>query len=307
MKIRANGIAIEVEDSGPGVGGAARPAVLLIMGLGMQLIAWPEDLLRPLLGAGYRVIRFDNRDIGLSQHFDELGTPNLAWQFLRLKLGLAPRAPYRLADMAADALGVLDELGVDRAHVVGVSMGGMIAQRVAIAAPKRVQSLTSIMSSSGARGLPQARREIGRALLARPKSPSRDDVADHYVQLFGMIGSPGFPQPEALLREHVLLAQDRSYHPAGTLRQLAAIVADTARAQELARIATPTLVLHGRADPLVPYPHGEDTARRIAGARLVGIDGMGHDLAPGVVERLLPPLLAHLDAARSSRPALATP
>lgn len=307
MKIKANGISIEVDDSGEGIDGRARPAVLLIMGLGMQLIAWPDGFLRPLQDAGYRVIRFDNRDIGLSQHFDALRVPNLLWQALRLKLGLAPHAPYRLADMAADAIGVLDALKIQRAHVVGVSMGGMIAQRVAIAAPGRVQSLTSIMSSSGARGLPQASREVNRALLARPKSSRRDDVADHYVRLFKLIGSPGFPEPDAAVREHALQAFDRSYHPAGTLRQLAAIIADTTRARELARIACPTLVLHGRADPLVPYAHGEDTARRIAGAKLIGIDGMGHDLAPGVFERLLPPLLAHLGAARAPQPAPTTP
>ncbi|MBS0318685.1 MAG: alpha/beta fold hydrolase [Proteobacteria bacterium] len=307
MKIKANGISIEVDDSGADKSDKTRPAVLLIMGLGMQLVAWPDDLLRSLRDAGYRVIRFDNRDVGLSQHFDALGTPNLPWQFVRLKLGLAPHAPYRLADMAFDAIGVLDALKVARAHVVGVSMGGMIAQRIALAAPGRVQSLASIMSSSGARGLPQAAREVNRMLLARPKSSSRDDVADHYVRLFKMIGSPGFPEPDAAVREHALLAFDRSYHPAGTLRQLAAIIADTTRARELARIACPTLVLHGRADPLVPYAHGEDTARRIAGAKLVGIDGMGHDLAPGVFERLLPPLLAHLAAARSPQPAPTTP
>jgi pimeloyl-ACP methyl ester carboxylesterase len=297
MKIRANGIDIEVEDSGAGAAGQARPAVLLIMGLGMQLIAWPPALVQALVDAGLRVIRFDNRDIGLSQHFDHLGRPNLLWESLKYKLGLAIRPPYGLQDMAADAVGVLDALGVQRAHVVGVSMGGMIAQRVALAAPGRVLSLASVMSSSGARGLPQARPEVLRALLGRPAGSSREAVVDHYVKLFKVIGSPGFPLSDAEMRERIVAGVERDFHPAGTLRQMVAVAADTARAAELARIACPTLVVHGRADPLVPYACGEDTARRIPGARLVGIDGMGHDLPPGVVQRLLESLIPHLKAA----------
>ena len=297
MKIKANGIDIEVEDTGPGVAGEQRPAVLLIMGLGMQLIAWPPELVQALVDAGYRVIRFDNRDIGLSQHFDRLGKPNMLWQGLKHKLGLTPRAPYSLTDMARDAIGVLDALHIDKAHVVGVSMGGMIAQRVAIAAPERVLSLTSVMSSSGAAGLPQARPEVMRALLGRPASNAPNDVIDHYVRLFKVIGSPGFPMTDAQMRERVLVGIQRNFHPVGTLRQMLAVVADVTRAGELARVQSPTLVLHGKADPLVPYPCGEDTARRIRGAKIVGVEGMGHDLPPGVVERLLEPLIPHLRAA----------
>lgn len=297
MKIRANGINIEVEDTGPGGPGENREVVLLIMGLGMQLVAWPPQLVQALVDAGYRVVRHDNRDVGLSQHLDALGKPNLVWEGIKYKLGLTPRAPYTLRDMAADALGVLDALGIDKAHVVGVSMGGMIAQRLALVAPQRVRSLTSIMSSSGARGLPQARRRVTRTLLGRPANNSMQAVGDHYVKLFKVIGSPGFPTPEGEMRERIHHGLQRSFHPVGTLRQMLAIVADVDRAAELDKVAVPTLVLHGKADPLVPYAHGEDTARRIAGARLVGIEGMGHDLPPGVVERLLPPLLTHLKAA----------
>ena len=297
MKIRANGIDIEIEDSGPGASGEERPAVLLIMGLGMQLVAWPPALVQALVDAGYRVIRFDNRDIGLSQHFDQLGKPNLLWQGLKLKLGITPRAPYSLADMALDAIGVLDALHINKAHVVGVSMGGMIAQRVAIAAPKRVLSLTSIMSSSGARGLPQASAPVMRAMLGRPASNAPEDVVDYSVNLFKVIGSPGFPMTDAQMRERVLAGVQRNFHPVGTLRQMLAIVADVTRAAELARVKSPTLVLHGKADPLVPYACGEDTARRIRGAKLIGVEGMGHDLPPGVVERLLEPLLPHLKTA----------
>ena len=295
MKIKANGIGIEVEDTGPGKGGK-RPAVLLIMGLGMQLVAWPPALVRALVDAGYRVIRHDNRDIGLSQHFDHLGVPNMVWAGLKFKLGLPVASPYSLKDMAADSIGVLDALGVDKAHIVGVSMGGMIAQRVALAAPQRVASLTSIMSSSGARGLPQATPKVMRAMFRRPASSAVQDIVAHYVRLYKAIGSPGFPISEAEMADRILKGITRNFHPAGTTRQVLAIVADGSRAAELARIAKPTLVLHGRADPLVPFPCGEDTARRIPGAKLVGIDGMGHDLAPGVVERLLAPLFPFLHA-----------
>ena len=299
MKIRANGINIEIEDSGPGKAGEDRPAVLLIMGLGMQLVAWPAQLVQALVDAGFRVVRHDNRDVGLSQHLDALGKPNLIWEGIKYKLGLTLRAPYSLSDMAADSLGVLDALGLDKVHVVGVSMGGMIAQRLALMAPQRLRSLTSIMSSSGAKGLPQARRRVTRTLLGRPANNSIEAVGDHYVKLFRVIGSPGFPTPEGEMRERIRHGLQRSFHPVGTMRQMLAIVSDTDRADELGRITVPTLVLHGKADPLVPYAHGEDTARRIAGATLVGIEGMGHDLPPGVVARLLPPLLTHLKAARA--------
>lgn len=295
MKVQANGIDIEVEDTG-----GSRPPVLLIMGLGMQLVAWPEAFVQALVDAGYRVIRHDNRDVGLSQHFDHLGTPNILWASVKHRFGWPVRAPYSLSDMAADASGVLDALNIPAAHIVGVSMGGMIAQRVALAAPERVLSLTSIMSSSGARGLPEAKPQVLRALLSRPASQTPHDIAAHYMKLFRIIGSPGFPVPEEEMRERILLGIRRSFHPSGTVRQIVAVAADSTRAGELARVQSPTLVVHGKADPLVPFACGEDTARRIRGARLVAVEGMGHDLAPGVVDRLLQPLIAHLHAVHTT-------
>jgi pimeloyl-ACP methyl ester carboxylesterase len=298
MKIRANGIDIEIEDSANGrPASASQPVVLLIMGLGMQLVAWPPQMVQALVDAGFRVIRMDNRDIGLSQHFDNLGKPNLLWASLKYKLGMASKPPYSLADMAQDAIGVLDTLKIKYAHVVGVSMGGMIAQRVAIAAPKRVLSLTSIMSSSGARGLPQARPEVLRAMLKRPgKSPAA--AMDHFVALFKIIGSPAYPTPEPEIRERIALGVRRSYHPVGTLRQMLAVVADSDRAEQLAAITCRTLVIHGEADPLVPLPNGEDTAQRIAGARLLTIPGMGHDLPPEPVKQIVDALIPHLQGTR---------
>ena len=291
MKIKANGIDIEVEDTG-GTG----PVVVLIMGLGMQLVAWPLQLVDALVAAGYRVIRHDNRDIGLSQKFDHKGVPNLVWESIKLKFGITPRAPYSLKDMALDTVGVLDALGVAQAHIVGASMGGMIAQRVALAAPGRTLSLISIMSTSGAKGLPNPKAKVIRALMARPKGQDREAILKHYVHLLRVIGSPAFPMEESLVRERISAGLDRSYAPFGTMRQMVAIAADTGRARALAAITAPTLVLHGKADPLVPYACGEDTARRIAGARMVGIDGMGHDLPPEVITRLLPPMLGHLQS-----------
>lgn len=295
MKIKSNGIEIEVEDTGPGVDalGNERQVVLLVMGLGMQLIAWPLDLVNALVAAGYRVVRFDNRDIGLSQHFDALGVPNVLFSAVKARMGLTVRAPYSLSDMAQDTVGVLDALGIRKAHIVGASMGGMIAQRVALAHPKRTQSLTSIMSTSGARGLPQTETRVLRALMSRPASLSAQDIGDFYVKLLSVIGSPDFKVPEAEVRARAVLAFQRSYHPQGVARQMLAIMADTTRAKALADVTAPTLVVHGTADVLVPFACGEDTAKRIPDAKFVAIDGMGHDLPPPVVQRLMQHMLPH--------------
>ncbi len=289
-ELSANGIRLAYEDTGE----ADRPAVLLVMGLGMQLVAWPQAFVEAIHQAEFRVIRFDNRDIGLSQHFDHLGVPNLMVETLRHRVGLPVHAPYSLQDMAADSLALLGALGVAQAHVVGVSMGGMIAQRMALAAPERVLSLTSIMSSSGARYLPGPKSHVLRAMLARPQRGGEQALVDYSVRFFKIIGSPGFALDEAQFRERILQATRRSFHPAGTARQMVAIAADTRRADELARLKLPTLVVHGKDDPLVPFACGQDVARRIHGARLVAIEGMGHDLPPGVVDRLLQPLIPHL-------------
>lgn len=287
MKVQAHGISLEVEDSG-----GSGPAVLLVMGLGMQLIAWPEAFVRGFADAGYRVLRHDNRDIGLSQSFDDAPTPNLLWQVLRQKLGLPIHAPYTLEDMARDALGLLDALGIAQVHVIGVSMGGMIAQRMALADPRRVRSLVSIMSSSGARGLPAARQDVGAALMRRPpRGAGADALVEHSLGLVRLIASPGYPFDEAGTRQRLKAALQRAYHPAGMVRQMLAIGADTGvRDQALPRITQPTLVLHGDGDVLVPIECGRDTARRIPGARFETIAGMGHDLPAGV----LPVLLGHI-------------
>ena len=251
MKIVANGIALEIEDSGADGSQRDWPVVLLLMGLGMQLIAWPPAFVRALVSAGFRVVRMDNRDIGLSQNFDHLGTPNLMWQSMKRRLGLRVQAPYSLKDMAQDAIGVLDTLGVAQAHVVGASMGGMIAQRLALAAPLRVLSLTSIMSSSGAPGLPGPRSDVLRALLNRPADTSEAAVIGHAVRLFKLIGSPAFPLDDQTLSDAVRASMRRSFHPAGSLRQMLAVIADRTRAHELARLRydnTFTLQANGQGE-----------------------------------------------------------
>jgi pimeloyl-ACP methyl ester carboxylesterase len=282
--LNANGIRIAFETTGSARG----VPLLLIHGLGMQLTAWPDALVDGLAEQGYYVIRFDHRDCGLSTKFDAAGTPNLALAWVRSRLRLRVRAPYMLGDMAADALAVLSALGVARAHVVGVSMGGMIAQLLAAHHGHRVLTLTSIMSGSSRRGLPGPTRAVRAAMLRQPRDPSSvDSVLDTAVALWRTIGSPAYPTGDAILRQRVLRALRRSHCPSGATRQLLAVAAAPDRSALLAQLATPTLVIHGAADPLVPLACGVDVAERVPGARLEVIEGMGHDLPAQLIERLL--------------------
>lgn len=282
MQVRAGEVMLEVDDRGPRDG----EPVLLIMGLGMQLVAWPEALVDDLVARGHRVIRFDNRDAGLSQGFDERGVPNLAVAALRWWLRLPVHAPYSLADMAADALALLDVLGIARARVCGASMGGMIAQHLAARHPDRVSRLILMMTSSGARRLPQARPQVRRALLARPKGQGADAAVAYLEHLFHLIGSPGHRPDPALLHERLRASVERAWRPAGTARQLCAVASDGDRTPLLRRIVAPTTVIHGRDDPLIPAICGEDLARHIHGARLELLPGMGHDLPDALLPRL---------------------
>jgi pimeloyl-ACP methyl ester carboxylesterase len=297
----ANGLQIEVEDSASAVADPAhklRPAVLLIMGLGGQLVDWSDDFVQALLAVGYRVIRFDNRDAGLSTALDHLGNPKVVWTMAKLHLGLHPQPPYPLNDMALDAVGVLDALGIARAHIVGLSMGGMLAQRMAIAAPERVLSLASIMSSSGAKGLPGPRPHVLKVMMRKPAGSDEASVVQNIQNFFTAVASPAFPTPADVLRAQLTRAFRRSYRPIGTQRQMLAVMTDSGRAALLNRISCPTLVVHGRADPLVPFANAEDTARRIPGATLVGIEGLGHDLPVLGVQRILQALIPHLQSAQ---------
>lgn len=282
MRVQANGIGIEVDDPGPPGG----EPLLLIMGLGMQLIGWPEELVQMLAARGFRVVRIDNRDIGLSQGFDERGVPNLMSLMLRHALHLPLHVPYGIADMAADAVGVLDALGIAQAHVCGASMGGMIAQHLAAAHPQRVRSLTLLMTTSGARRLPQAPLKVRRALTSRPDGSDPELVVAHLQNVLALIGSPAYPPDRGRLRQRLQASVQRAWRPAGTARQLAAVVADGDRSALLPRITAPTRVIHGQADPLVPVAAAHDLVGKIRGAVADIVPGMGHDLPLQLLPRL---------------------
>jgi pimeloyl-ACP methyl ester carboxylesterase len=247
--------------------------LILIMGLGMQMIAWDEGFCEQLTGRGFRVIRFDNRDVGLSS--------KLAGRRVNLTaglLGLTRSAAYDLDDMAADTVGLLDHLGLERAHLVGASLGGMIAQQVAALHPERVASLSSIMSGTGRRRPSRMPRPRLLAMLLRSPPPSREDFVEDIVDVFRRIGSPAYPTDVDSLRERAARSYDRCFYPAGTARQLMAVMASGNRTPQLHFIDAPSLVIHGTADRLLPPRAGRDTAAAIPGARLELIEGMGHDL-----------------------------
>lgn len=279
---RANGIDIEYEVFGdPG----GRPLVL-IMGLGAQMIFWDDELCDLLAARGHRVIRFDNRDVGLSTKLDHLGLPNVMTAMGAALARQKVEAPYTLTDMAADVAGLLDVLGIDAAHVVGASLGGMVAQTVAIEHPSRVRSLTSIMSSTGNPNLPPARPEAMAALLT-PPPPDREGSIERLVAVFRVIGSPGFPFDEERFRRIAGRSYDRCFNPAGVVRQLVAILASGSRKDQLRSVRVPTLVIHGADDPLIPVAAAHDTAESVPGAELLIIDGMGHDLPRPVWSRIV--------------------
>jgi pimeloyl-ACP methyl ester carboxylesterase len=268
------------------------PAMLLVMGLGTQMVAWPEGFCRRLAGHGFFVIRYDNRDTGRSTHLRGLRAPTVRQLLLRDKSA----AKYSLADMAADGIGVLDHLAIERAHVVGVSMGGMIAQTMAARHPDRVLSLASIMSNTGHRwkGTPGLR--IYPVFLRRP-APDREGAIESTVSVYRLIGSPGFPFDEAETRKSAELSYERGYNPAGAGRQLAAIIAAGDRTPELRGIRAPTVVIHGTKDRMVRPSGGRATAAAIPGARLVMIEGMGHDLPRGAWDRMVDAIVANAQRA----------
>ncbi len=277
-------------------GDPSNEPVLLVMGLGAQMILWPDEFVDALVDRGFHVIRYDNRDIGLSQKMGAAKPPKIVWQVLRARIGWKASVPYTLRDMADDGAGLLEALGIERAHVVGASMGGMIAQLMAVHHGEKLLSLTSIMSTTGNPKLPQAEKEAIEALTAPLPSMEEPVLVAHGMNVQQKIGSPGYPADPDRRRERVLAMVRRNVYPPGLPRQLAAIIDDGDRRDRLGRVTTPTLVLHGEADPLVKLEAGEETAASIPGARLVTIPGWGHDLPVELIDRLADEVAGHARA-----------
>lgn len=279
--VRANGISIEYEE----FGSQDSPPLLLIMGLGGQMVMWDESFCNQLADRGFRVIRYDNRDVGLSTKFHER-CPNPDQLIIALLQGRSVNPPYTLDDMAQDAAGLLQALGIPSAHVVGASMGGMIAQLLAIHHPQHVRTLTSIMSTTGNPDLPQAKPDV-LALLMQPVPTERQARIEQGMVVWRALAGPGFEFDEAGTRELVELSYDRDPDPAGTARQLLAIMTASSRKDALSAVTIPTLVIHGDADPLAPIAGGFDTAEAIPDAEMLVIEGMGHELPEGAWPRVM--------------------
>ena len=280
--IQANGIKIEYDTFGAPEG---KP-LLLVMGLGTQMIGWHSDFCQALADRGHFVIRYDNRDVGLSEKFGQLGAPDVIAMATAMSTGESLSAPYSLADMAQDGIGLLDALSIDKAHICGASMGGMIVQLMAIQAPERVLSLTSIMSTTGDPELPAASEEA-MAVLLSPGATEREAAAERTLRVAGIIGSPDYPAPPEELRERALEAYDRCAYPEGSVRHIAAIATQENRAEALQAVQVPALVIHGKADPLVRLEAGIATHEALPDSELMLIDGMGHDMPEALWKQVI--------------------
>jgi pimeloyl-ACP methyl ester carboxylesterase len=258
------------------------PPVILIMGLGAQMLSWHEDFCEELVARGLQVIRFDNRDVGLSTHLHDAPTPD----FAAALAGDYSSVSYRLSDMAADTIALMDALGLKSAHLVGASMGGFIAQTIAIEYPQRVRSLTSIMSTTGDIKVGQLKPEA-RAIFGGPQPTNREEVMEQALRSFRIVGSRGFPFDENEVRERAGLAYDRAYDPLGLIRQAVAVIASGDRTEKLQEIKVPTLVIHGADDVMCDVSGGEATAKAIPGAKLVIMEGMGHSLPRDLWPRIV--------------------
>jgi len=291
----ANGIQLEYEISGPDDG----PVVLLIMGLAAQLIWWPQGFIDELTAAGYRTIRFDNRDVGKSHKFDDKRAPNLMVQALASRFKLRGLAPYSLTDMARDSVSLLDALGVSQAHIIGVSMGGMIGQIVAAQYRDRVKSFSAIMSSTNNPGLPRPKPEVMKALLApAPANAGKEEALERLMHLWGLIGTKQSGSSEDELRARLTASYERCNYPAGARRQIAAIIeTGDLRKRYTRKITAPSLIIHGADDPLAPLPSGIDISKNIKGAQLEVIEGMAHDLPKKFLPKIMRFIIEHMEHA----------
>ena len=293
--VRANGIRLAYEEFGQ----PDHPAMVLVMGLGTQLLGWPLAMCEELASRGFRVIRFDNRDIGLSEKMENAHIPQAVGLMLRARLRLPVNVPYTLTDMARDCVGLMDALGIERAHLVGASMGGMIGQIVAAKFGERLLSFTSIMSSSGNPRIPGASPDVVRAMVKRSLSGEKPDLASS-MALWRKIGSPAYQPTDAQLKKKILDSWQRSDYREGYSRHLAAVIANGSRVKLLRKITTPTLVIHGRDDALVSVHGGIDTARNIPGSRLKIFDGMGHDLPAALLPEIIELIASHAVASATA-------
>ncbi len=287
-RVKANGIELVYDTFGD----PDAPPILLIMGLGAQMIDWKDEFCSQLAGKGFRVIRFDNRDAGQSSLFEAAGQPQIAAMVEAMQRGETVEAPYLLSDLVADAVGLLDVLGIEKVHVVGLSMGGTIAQLMAAGHPDRVLTLTSIMSTTGEPGLPASTPEAW-ACLTAPLETELEPFLEQYISKWAVYAGPKYPIDPDLARDHATRLFERGTHSAGRDRQLAAILASGSRKEALASVTCPSLVIHGDSDPVVPLDGGIATANAIEGAELLVIEGMGHDLAKGLWPRVADAIARH--------------
>jgi len=284
--VSANGLTLCYETFGD----PANPPMLLIMGMGAQMVGWDDEFCEALAARGFRVIRFDNRDAGKSTRFDHAGVPDVASAMTRAWLRMPVSAPYLLDDMASDVVGLLDALHIEKAHLVGASMGGGIAQILATHRPQRVLSLTSIMSTTGDSALPPPEPQAMAAVFQRPPADLHRYV-EHYVQTWRILRAGEFPEEGPRDRARAARNHARGLNPAGAARQLLAILASGSRRRALHNVSAPTMVIHGDADPLVPLAAGVDTAEHIAGAELLVLEGMGHALPMRLWPRIIDGIL----------------
>ena len=297
IKIKS-GITISYQDKGK----KSAPVIIMIMGLGAQLTVWPDELYLGLVAKGFRVIRFDNRDTGLSSQLEQFGSPNLFKIWLNKRLPIKSRIPYTLDDMANDVLELMAELKIKKAHLVGASMGGMIAQIIAAKHKKKVLSLTSIMSSSSKPKLSASNLKLFLQLAKHRRAQASRDGAIHYnIRLNQLIGSPAYPQDELALRKQATLGVDRAHNPQGFNRQLAAITASDCRQHLMPKIKAPTLVIHGSLDPVMPIAAGKQTAAQIRKAKLKIVNGMGHDFPPALMVKMTKWISKHVKKAEQKR------
>lgn len=293
----SSGVSISYQDEGD----KRNPAIILIMGLGAQMTVWPDEFYFNLVNSGFRVIRFDNRDVGKSSKFNQYGKPSLIKTWLRKRLNLKTKTPYLLDDMAEDVLLLMSALKIKRAHLIGASMGGMIAQIIAAKYRKKVVSLTSIMSTPSSPTPSRSNMKLFLKLAKRPNINNREEAIKYTVKLNQLIGSPAYPIDHHTLHQHATFHVDRDYSPEGTIRQLAAITASGNRHHLLKKIKTKALIIHGDSDPVIPVSFAKETASNIAKTKLKIIEGMGHDFPPQVLNKMTKWIIKHVVKAEEKR------